>query len=129
MTKAAIIESCSYWNKTGFHVEKDKRYRYAAVGAWKDASVLCDADGWSSATCDLLLGWGKRCHEARWFQLVGSVDGQSPPIVMGSSGTFIAPASGELHCYANDGRWAYANNTGAVALTVAPVDRSEEIPG
>lgn len=120
MTKTATIRSCNYWNETGFHVEKDKRYRYAAVGTWKDASILCNADGWSSELCDAFLGWAKRCREADWFQLVGSVDRLSPPILMGCSGTFIAPATGELYCYANDGYWAYANNSGSITLTVVP---------
>jgi hypothetical protein len=37
---------------------------------------------------------------------------------MDCSGTFVAPATGELYCYANDGYWAYANNSGAITLTV-----------
>lgn len=117
MAGTATIESRRYWNPTGFHVEQGKRYRYRATGTWSDAAIVCDANGWSRWWANY-LDWAKRCRHAHWFQLVGCVDRTSEPIVMGTEGTFIAPATGELYCYANDGYWAYGNNRGSVVLTL-----------
>jgi hypothetical protein len=48
---------------------------------------------------------------------VGQVGDSTFPIGARFAG-HVAPASGELVCWANDVRLAYGNNSGAVELTV-----------
>lgn len=115
----APIDSRIKSNATGIHVEQGYTYRYAAVGIWHDAWIQCDADGWNQWWA-IPLSPFKRCRDADWFQLVADVGDATVPL--GTCGTFVAPASGELRCYANDGDCAYANNRGSITLTVARVD-------
>lgn len=116
----ATVASREKWNRTGIELVAGQRYHYAAIGTWHDASILCDANGWTDVWRYGYVEWAKRCLAANWFQLVGSVGKASPMIVLGTGGEFVAPASGELYCFANDAEWAYGNNEGAIELTVVP---------
>ncbi len=90
----AIIFSRDKWNNTNIKLIEGRSYRYQAIGRWKDWYIECDADGYTNFFMDLAK-WLKRVPKAKWFQLVGAVDQDlSQPILLGTRGTFIAPASG-----------------------------------
>ena len=108
----------SPWNRTGFRVSAGQSYRFVAVGRWCDASNCCGADGYESSSPVLkVFERRRRVKNARWFALIGSVGGKYR-FVIGSASEWTAPANGELWCFANDVRFMYWNNAGAVNLTV-----------
>jgi hypothetical protein len=106
------------WNDTGIDVVAGLTYSYEANGTWKDSTIECDANGFSRFFMDR-FSFLKRTPSARWFQLVTSNDKQSAyTVVLGTSGRFIAPASGRLWVYANDASFAYGNNSGTIDFVV-----------
>ena len=115
------ISAREYWNKTGIVLTKGKRYSFVAEGEWRDASHPCDVDGWVpewGKTTDKILEYLKRESGQRLFKLIGAVDKKRPYIVLGTKGSFEAPASGELFCFANDVPGFYRNNSGKVTLKI-----------
>jgi hypothetical protein len=114
----ANIDSKNRWNDTGIHLIANHRYRYEAMGRWKDWYIECDANGYLNSLMDLLRCI-KRRPSARWFQLIGIIDKNTAYVIdLGTSGTFTAPVSGRLWAYANDAGFAYGNNSGSVELNV-----------
>jgi len=97
-------------------------YSLSARGRWKDASIECDAAGYPSANVfQRLTERLRRVPGAPWFALIGAVDRRSETcFVIGAGRTVVAPASGELTCFANDLRGFYFNNDGSVTVTVTP---------
>jgi len=120
-TEGVEISAREYWNKTGIVLTKGKRYSFVTEGEWRDASHPCDADGWVpewGKTTDKILEYLKRESGQRLFKLIGAVDKKRPYIVLGAKGSFEAPASGELFCFANDVPGFYRNNSGKVTLKI-----------
>ena len=109
------INAKSKKNATGILLEKGKTYYYTAEGKWLDAGIETDADGFERKHLNPLR-WTRRVREAKWFQLVGEVNGTI--ILLGKQGSFVAPASGELTCFANDTSFMRWNNSGEVKLRV-----------
>ena len=114
----ATIFSKAKWNNTTIKLIEGRRYRYQAIGRWKDWYIECDADGYTNFFMNLFK-WLKRVPKAKWFQLIGAVDQDlSQPILLGKGGTFIAPGSGILWAFANDAEFAYGNNSGSLELQI-----------
>lgn len=116
------IDSREYWNDTAIVLVANRRYLFSAEGSWDDASMRCDADGWTP-------DWGepwirllrfKREPMQPLFKLIGAIDKNKPYIPLGTSGTFAAPASGRLYCFANDVPFFYWNNSGKIRLQIKP---------
>ena len=121
MTWTAIIDSRQYWNPTGISLEQGKRYAFEAQGEWLDASIRCDADGWTpqwNPVLMMLTEFAKREKGQPLFKLMGAVEKKRPYLVLGTKGSFVAPATGELFCFANDVPGYYANNSGSVKLQI-----------
>lgn len=117
-----------------------RRYRFESHGRWRDAVILRDAKGFDSKGIMRIAEHRRRHPQARWFALVGIVtatpgrpqrDADSLVGVIDFSRhlvsdgeSWIAPASGTVHVFANDApRW-YWNNSGRlrVRLVEAPQD-------
>jgi hypothetical protein len=118
----ATIESSQKWNDTGIDLIEGQKYKYEAIGEWKDGKMKsCDANGYSDFFLDL-LSWTKRNRHAKWFQLIGVVNKNTKnplcTICFSDKGTFTAHASGRLWAYANDAWIAYGNNSGSIKLTI-----------
>lgn len=111
----AKIDAKCKANATGFTLEQGKTYYFVAEGKWLDAGIECDADGYEKKHLNPLR-WARRINEAHWFQLIGEVNGAT--VLLGKQGSFGAPASGELICYANDAPLMRWNNKGAICLKV-----------
>ena len=113
----AIIDSRAIWNDTGFEVVAGLRYEVAVSGQWHDASHVTGPEGWPG---NGVVNWFKFLRRARhfeWAALVGSVDQRKPYIHL-MPGTFVAPATGRLYCFANDAPGFYGNNHGSLKLTI-----------
>ena len=120
------IEAKKRWNRTPFHVEDGKRYRFTSVGNWQDASHDCSATGY---TADSLRRWEwlKRERNAKWFSVIGRIDKRrSTQFDIGrlidTDEVYIATATGILFCFANDVWFMYWNNKGAIDIELHPVE-------
>lgn len=119
----ADIYASEYWNRTGIIITRGKRYSFEANGEWSDGGHLCSADGWTPDWNSLVLKlveFSKRQSVQPLFKLIAAVDGNRPYIVLGTRGSFVAPQSGELYCFANDVPGFYGNNSGKVSLKIVP---------
>ncbi|MDT4941029.1 MAG: hypothetical protein QOJ34_1118 [Pseudonocardiales bacterium] len=109
------------WNHSGVLLARGGRYRLTADGTWHDAGIAAGPDGYPSPTVLLrATEWLRRSRRSPWFALIGTID-RRQGFLVGRKTTVVAPASGELVCYANDAWLMYFNNRGAVALTVTRV--------
>ncbi|HET6806582.1 MAG TPA: DUF2235 domain-containing protein [Frateuria sp.] len=99
------------------HLSDVARLAASALGAAEhvfNAATHSDNDFWFT----------RRLESAPWFALVGFVANgagaaRGETFVIGEGTSFTPAAGGYLYAYANDAWQAYANNHGAVALTVA----------
>lgn len=106
------------WSPTGIRLEAGARYDLRATGTWSDKDIECGPDGYPSPNLLFrLVAWARRSPRAPWFALVGTVD-RRHRFRIGSGTAIVAPAGGELVCYANDLLCMLGNNRGAVELTV-----------
>ena len=109
------------WNDSGVDIIAGGNYDLVASGKWKDASNECNADGYLSTPILKIFEGLRRVPDARYFKLIGTI-GRSThdPILIGSKLTDFSPnKSGRLYCFANDVRWMYWNNSGAIELTIS----------
>ena len=101
-------------------------YDIRADGFWHDATIRTDAEGFrlrkapGYAVPFMWIGSFFRRADARYFALIGQIDSRSEQrFKIGKALTgWSPPSSGELVTFANDVRFAYANNRGCLALTV-----------
>jgi hypothetical protein len=112
------------WTRTGILVENGVRYLVATEGEWLDWRTPSGGRGYASPTrlFRLVERWRRHPTE-KWFALIGTVDRRrDTQFLLGGAPDFVAPASGELVCYANDLSVMRWNNSGAVRLTVVRPD-------
>jgi hypothetical protein len=118
-SRSVRIDSRLRSNRTGIVVEAGSTYRFDASGMWKDKDTSCDPDGYPSPKWYFrLVEWRRRLPPANWFALCGQVTGKSKPFLIGKHVERTMVETGELTCFANDLRIAYANNCGSIDLTV-----------
>lgn len=108
------------WNDTRIDMRRGETYQFEAAGIWYDASIPCHADGYPSPSFGFRFAerW-RRYRRGNWFALTGAIgqnDSASFPIDLQNA--MIIPADGVLHCYANDLRFAYGNNSGCLQVTI-----------
>lgn len=115
-----LIAAQNLWNDTGIRILVDQEYHFTTTGQWIDWYVACDADGFVSPSPALWpFEWLRRVPYAPWFALIGAIDrDQRTQFLIGTNRKIIAPASGELTCFANDTAFAYWNNIGSVEVTI-----------
>jgi hypothetical protein len=103
--------------RTGIVLDRGVMYDVAATGTWRDRRIEVGPAGYEQGSAlQRWVGWLRRAPDRPWFELMGEVGGTVFPI--GDRSRVLAPADGELVCWANDVRVAYRNNTGAVQLRV-----------
>jgi hypothetical protein len=120
----AVVRAAQYWNPTGIEIGYLEAYAVEAEGEWEDWGRRSDADGQAGSFIQELFRGAKRCGEAQWFQLVGSVGGSDQRLV--PLGTFARWTSrslepGELFLFANDAPGFYWNNAGELTVRITRV--------
>src|ERR1039457_5661494 len=99
------INAKNPWNDSGIELVSGAKYDFLVPGdqKWKDASIECDADGYSSPLLLKAFELFRRVPNQNYFKLIGAI-GRSleEPIVIGSRlEDFLAFRSGRLYCFAN----------------------------
>lgn len=123
--RSLMADICArkYWNRTGLMVTKGKLYSFEANGGWCDGSNPCNADGWTpdwNKLVLMLVEVSKRQSGQPLFKLIAAVNKNRPYIILGTKGSFVAPETGELYCFANDVPGFYGNNSGKLSLKIVP---------
>jgi len=117
-----VVQARSPWNDCGVGLSAENHYDFlvSAAQSWKDASIACDADGYSSQGSLKFFEPFRRVRSENWFKLIGVIEkSKSDPIVIGTGlRDFVASRSGPLYCFANDARLMYWNNHGSIQLTI-----------
>jgi hypothetical protein len=110
---------------TGITVIAGHSYRYTASGTICIGFGLCyGPEGTGNVADDTVLQghpdfvWVK--EGLIGFSLIGRIDMSNNFIQLGSAGTFVAPATGELRLYIDD--YNIPDNSGSWAVTISSVD-------
>jgi hypothetical protein len=108
------------WNFTGVRLVRGGEYLITGEGTWKDAGYEHGPDGGTSPNLYMKMWeWLRRMRHENWFELICAVDSRkSTAFPVGSSRQIVAPADGELTCFANDVWLMYWNNSGEIRITV-----------
>jgi hypothetical protein len=118
------IQADDPWCPTAVMLTAGQRYFFRATGHWRDWNELHDVNG---AAVPKLAPFKRliRCKaaDAEWFTLIGAIDKDRQSYFAIGDGSrwpagWVAPASGQLRCFANDVRLLYCNNHGAITLQV-----------
>lgn len=125
MYSSSIIAS-EWWSDTGIQIKGGMRYRFEIDGKVNlyDASIhVTNLDGWPD--CWQKFAFApffllKRSTLDPWFALIATIDEQNSFRIARDGQETVAPASGTLICYINDGNaaWFYKNNKGELKLRV-----------
>lgn len=116
------------WFHTGFHLEKDARYRITVPPGqvWTDWFVKNGPEG-STTFLQKFFRHRLRFPPARdpraeFFTLIGTIGESLEHAFLIGAGPceLTAPISGELVCFPNDLWSAYWNNEGSMRLTIVP---------
>ncbi|MBV4458944.1 hypothetical protein KVG96_13365 [Pseudomonas sp. COR58] len=118
------VQAIDPWFPTTVMLTAGERYFFRAWGEWFDWGTRHSANGEPQPKLSLFLPL-IRCKApgATWFTLIGAIDKNGDSFFPIGDGQrwpdgWVAPASGQLRCFANDVRIMYFNNTGAVTLQV-----------
>lgn len=123
-TCTAVVRAREYWNPTGVEVGYLESYAIEAAGTWEDWGRSTDADGVADGLLQDLLSAAKRCPEAQWFQLVGSVGASEErlfPLGTFAHWTNRTFGAGELFLFANDAPGFYWNNDGELTVRITRI--------
>ncbi len=118
----ATIKARRWWNKTPFYLETGKTYRFSASGTWIDWTHKASATGFYADKLESCEKW-RREPDAKWFSAIGRINKKKNTqfdigkLLEGDT-PYTATASGVLYCFANDVRFMYWNNKGAIDLQV-----------
>lgn len=116
----SIIAANAVWNDTGIDLASGCRYRMSASGSWQDRQFRSGPEGiapqnWLQRAFVPLL----RFPNGHYMTLIGCLDQDiGNAFAIGAEAHFKATRDGRLWCFANDVRFAYGNNSGAVELVV-----------
>jgi hypothetical protein len=114
------VNAACYWNPSRIELEKGALYSLD-VGAdqrWSDGCIDADSSGYERWWLAAFKPF-RRVPSAAWFALIGTV-GRQPAArcAVGKSCQWLAPATGELVCFANDVPIMYWNNRGSILVKV-----------
>ena len=107
------------WNKTVLEILPGETYQFEAEGRWTDSTFKTDADGYTNWYMNL-YNYFKRVKNAKWFELIGSID-KVNFYRIGKKSTFTFREAGTLCLFANDVSGFYWNNSGKLLLTITRV--------
>lgn len=122
-----LVRAEVMWNVSDIFVNPGERYRFRTSNLWYwyDAGVASTPDGQIDTPWALRLipNAAKRCNDAEWYALVGSVGKKTRnQFIVGSGGEdgkdVTMPANGEMLFFANDTRFSYSNNHGQLRLVI-----------
>jgi hypothetical protein len=119
-SRGTRVNAACYWNASGIELEKGALYSLdvAAGERWSDGRIDTDSRGYERWWLAVFRPF-RRVPSAAWFALIGTVGSQlAERCVVGKSCEWLAPATGELVCFANDVPIMYWNNRGSILLTV-----------
>lgn len=112
------------WFKPSVQLHAGERYFFRASGQWFDWYTPHSASGEDSPSLAFAHPM-LRCKSegATWFTLIGSIEKDTDSFFVIGDGLrwptgWVAPASGQLYCFANDVRIMYFNNSQAIQLEV-----------
>lgn len=121
---AGEISSRPFWVDVPVAVSPGDRLFFSTTNEWRDASNVCDANGYDQS----YLNWAKgllrfRAPDATWFTLIGALDRRPESQFAIGDGTrwrdgWVAPDAGTLSCFANDAWLFYWNNCKSVLFQV-----------
>lgn len=125
------VRAAYKYNWTGVRLQAGGQYRFdiAENQKWMDGGITCGPDGWRSEDLpwykESIVKWfddNKRCRDANWFELIGSVDDEGDTFFrIGTGGqdrVFQATRDADLYAFANDLDAKYDNNEGSLTVTV-----------
>ncbi|MGD9854931.1 MAG: hypothetical protein AB7U20_08260 [Planctomycetaceae bacterium] len=106
------------WQASRIHLVAGTLYEYAAEGNWTFApdGPSINADGTDNGT-GRLIGTVFTSYEL------------SGPFDLGTSGSFTAPATGDLYVRCRDDWGQIADNSGTLTVRIKPVDRGRPLSG
>ena len=128
-TQRFTVYAPELYSWSGVRLEKGSVYSFQvpAGETWKDKSIDCGAEGWTSEQ----LSWLKeaivrryeeyrRVPAANWFELIGSIDDDGDSFFRIGNGldAFRAPESGDLYAFPNDLADKYGNNKGRIEVEI-----------
>jgi hypothetical protein len=137
----AVGESASFpvraadrYNWSRVQLKKGATYQFDAAGGqtWMDGGMVCGPEGWRSEDLpwykEDIVGWfesSRRCSNANWFELVGSLGDEGDSFFrIGAGGAerqYRAPRTADLYAFANDLKSKYGNNEGKLTVTVTRI--------
>jgi hypothetical protein len=123
-SKSTVVDAAQLWNSSGVLLEPNNVYDITVEGdqKWSDWYILTDGDGYSR---EALRPWEflRRVPDQNWFKLIGTIGRvETAPIALGKTLWNFSPSTpGELFCFANDIRWAYWNNSGALRVAITRI--------
>lgn len=98
-------------------IQKGETYRLQASGTWKDWNTETTADGYVKAILKPFEPL-RRAPDQKWFCLIGAFDqDDASAFRIGVGIQWEATRSGKLWCFANDAKFMYWNNSGAITVT------------
>ena len=116
----AMIVASADWNDTGIDLIAGARYSMTAMGTWHDRQFRAGPEGvppqnWVQRIFSPLL----RFPNGHYMTLIGCIDqDMGSAFAIGANANYKATRNGRLWCFANDVRFAYGNNSGAIELIV-----------
>lgn len=119
-SKTFEVFAAERWNFTMLEVEAGETYRLTSAGTWIDLNIETDANGFSDEILDAFSHL-KRNTDAKWFELIASIDTTSQHIV-GGEREVTFNESGTLSLFANDAEGFYGNNSGSINTTITRLE-------
>jgi len=118
-TTKTILASTK-WNDTQIRLVAGAEYHFKASGQWRDWTIVCNVDGYTSPNSLLRASERfRRVSKERWFALIGTIQqNEDTSFRIGVEAKISPRSTGLLYCFANDVSFMYWNNTGEIQLTV-----------
>ncbi len=104
------------WNETELDVLPGETYLFTAEGEWTDWLFKTDANGYANYYMNLYNRL-KRVGDAKWFELIGSLD-KVNFYRIGKKNNITFQEAGKLSLFANDAPGFYWNNSGKIIVTI-----------
>jgi hypothetical protein len=108
---------------SGIEITPGAQYQFQAEGKWKDAWIVCGAEGWRSVLTGL-----NRLPGQPIFSLCGTVGKNLDHVFhigkdcdWGLSAEFVGLPDRQLYCFANDWPFMYWNNISLSAKEGGPL--------
>jgi hypothetical protein len=118
------VSSRLRWVDVPVAVNPGDRLFFSTTNKWRDASNVCDANGYDKPYLEWVKGLLRhQAPDATWFTLICALDHNPDSQFAVGDGSrwgdgWVSPGAGQLSCFANDAWLFYWNNCGSVFLQV-----------